>query len=730
MSLPLSLPLDSLGAGDVPFAGGKACALAALLRAGVEVPRGIVVTVHAYRRFLASTGLRERIALELRRKEIADMRWEELWDASLRIRNFFLTTELPGDLRTVLTQGLTAGGLAEAPLAVRSSAPGEDAASASFAGVHESYVNVCGEDSVLHHIKLVWASLWSDGALLYRRELKLDPRRSAMAVVVQEMIAGERSGVCFTMDPADAATGLVEAVHGLNQGLVDGTIEPDRWRLDRRTATVREHRPALRERWVRPATGGTRVSPLPDELRGRPPLSDAEVGRAYELALRAERHFDRPQDVEWTIAGERLACVQSRPITTGVAAGDDRAAYLSLRRSFENLQELRRRIEQELLPAMAAEADEMAAADLPRLETAALRAETFRRRERYAHWTDVYATDFIPFAHGVRLFGQVYNDTLRPADPYEFVDLLAGSEMISVARNRELERIAALVRDGRPPDAHIDRFLAVYGDTSWGAETPAAQRAAVEHLVLEMAGPERRTATDGAVASGAKDRRDVAGRESRFLNSLGDDREYGRQLLDLGRASYRLRDDDNVYLGRIEGQLLAAVRHAREREALTAEEAHSLSVPLHPAVAGTTTQPETKQKAAASAAVRTVPPPLSSAQADEPGHPILKARQLLGQPAGPGVAVGQARVILGPDDLGAFRAGEVLVCDAIEPAMTFVVPLAAAIVERRGGMLIHGAIIAREYGLPCVTGVPEATRLITTGDRVAVDGHLGIVVVG
>ncbi len=87
-------------------------------------------------------------------------------------------------------------------------------------------------------------------------------------------------------------------------------------------------------------------------------------------------------------------------------------------------------------------------------------------------------------------------------------------------------------------------------------------------------------------------------------------------------------------------------------------------------------------------------------------------------------------MISSPDDLRAFEEGEILVCDAIEPAMTFVVPLSAGIVERRGGMLIHGAIIAREYGLPCVTGVPGATELIHTGDRLTVDGYLGIVVVG
>jgi phosphoenolpyruvate synthase/pyruvate phosphate dikinase len=107
----------------------------------------------------------------------------------------------------------------------------------------------------------------------------------------------------------------------------------------------------------------------------------------------------------------------------------------------------------------------------------------------------------------------------------------------------------------------------------------------------------------------------------------------------------------------------------------------------------------------------------------------LKARQIVGQPAGPGLARGQARLILNPSDLFHFKAGEVLVCDAVDPNMTFVVPLAAAIVERRGGMLIHGSIIAREYGIPCVTGVPNAVTLIHNGDTLTVDGYLGIVTI-
>jgi len=121
------------------------------------------------------------------------------------------------------------------------------------------------------------------------------------------------------------------------------------------------------------------------------------------------------------------------------------------------------------------------------------------------------------------------------------------------------------------------------------------------------------------------------------------------------------------------------------------------------------------------------PPP--ETQPDSAADPLqVQARQLLGQPAGPGLAQGPARVIRAFDDLADFRHGDILVCDAVDPNMTFVVPLAAGVVERRGGMLIHGAIIAREYGLPCVTGVPDATRLIHTGDTITVDGYLGLVI--
>jgi pyruvate,water dikinase len=107
----------------------------------------------------------------------------------------------------------------------------------------------------------------------------------------------------------------------------------------------------------------------------------------------------------------------------------------------------------------------------------------------------------------------------------------------------------------------------------------------------------------------------------------------------------------------------------------------------------------------------------------------VNPRQLVGQPAGPGLSRGRARVVHHHLDLQDFKHSEILVCDSVDPNMTFVIPLAAGVIERRGGMLIHGAIIAREYGLPCVTGIPDATSLIHTGDEITVDGYLGVVTI-
>ena len=701
--------------------GGKALALAAMARAGIAVPPFVAVATDAYEAYLDATGLRADIAWELERKDPADMRWEELWDAALRIRSRFLATALPDEVRAALAEPLAAR-FADRAVVVRSSAPGEDSAGASFAGLHESYVNVRGVEAILEHVRLVWASLWSDAALLYRRELGLDTRRSAMAVVVQEVAAGERSGVAFSRHPDDAEQALVEAVHGLNQGLVDGVVEPDRWTLSRRDGAVLEHHAPEREEMMAPAADGVRLVALSAELRTAPPLAAGELPEVYGLARRAEGHFAAPQDVEWTLRRGELFALQSRPITTlAGAAGDGRAEYLSLRRSFENLERLRRRIEDEDLPALTAAAERLAAVALDGLGDAQLLEVARERKAEHDRAVDVYLADFVPFAHGVRLFGAAYNDALQPEDPYEFTDLLTATPMLSLRRNAALERVAETVARGEEDAAarEADAFVAEFGEAGvlhGRAEVLALARRLAARAPAADAGALSGAA--GPAGPGAGPVHPAAAERARLFVEAhpAAERERAAALLELARASWRLRDDDNLYLGRLE-RLLTAALEELERRGLPAEDG------LRPRAV---TLPSPLAPAPASGA-----PVLEPAGSPDPGPGVrAQARQVVGQPAGPGLAVGPARVVRGREDLAAFVAGEVLVCDAIEPEMTFIVPLAAGIVERRGGMLIHGAIIAREYGLPCVTGVPRAAELIRTGDRVTVDGYLGIVIVG
>jgi phosphoenolpyruvate synthase/pyruvate phosphate dikinase len=140
--------------------------------------------------------------------------------------------------------------------------------------------------------------------------------KSSMAVLVQEIVVGERSGVIFGMNPNNFSQVVLEAVYGLNAGLVDGTVEPDRWLLDRKTGRLVDHIEPNRENRLVPADEGTRLESLPLHLRTKPPLDGDEPARLYRLVMKAESHFGSPQDVEWTFRDQGLHVLQSRPITT------------------------------------------------------------------------------------------------------------------------------------------------------------------------------------------------------------------------------------------------------------------------------------------------------------------------------------------------------------------------------------------------------------------------------
>jgi len=723
----------------VEMIGGKAAKLAKARTAGLVVPDGFCVTTAAYEEFLDHARLAKYVAMELGRKPLEEMRWEEIWDAALRIRSEFLHADIPQQVADDIRGELR--GLNAETVAVRSSALGEDSAGMSFAGLHESIVGIVGEQSVLDAVRLVWASLFSDAALLYRKELSLDPMRSRMAVLVQEVVVEDRSGVAFGRDPRDLRSdrAIVEAVPGQCALLVDGTVDPDRWILRRSTGEVVQWRPGVRD--------GSEASPL---------LEPTDVGGVFGLLGRVEGLFGWPPDMEWTGRSDHVTLLQARPITTAEPDEDEkRTWYLTLSPGKKRLRDLAHKVSEQLIPELQEEGRRFASEEIDGYSDLELADAIDGRLESCRKWKKVYWDEFIPFAHGVRQLAQYYNDAVCPDDPYEFVGLLKGQDMLASRRNSALRTLAGKLRENPILKARVSelvghedkpsrtdrsrnmgslvdvsggsdfleefqRLMREFMDITVGSKRLIDQAELILPSLLEMADSELPSTDDETDA----DTSDVEQLESRLFNAVGEDRrEEAAEVLKIGRLSWRLRDDDNLLVSRLQSQLYRAAALGIERLRASGRLSSAGDISEEAAILvvdALRTPSQTSLKL----------PSKKPAEQELSDDTSTKPRQIVGQPASPGVATGKIRKITGPESFAGFRAGEVLLCDAIQPMMTHLVPLAAAVIERRGGMLIHGAIIARELGIPCANGVVDAMSLLRDGDLVTVDGHFGIITVG
>ncbi|TDI54822.1 MAG: hypothetical protein E2O96_07005 [Acidobacteria bacterium] len=268
--------------------GGKGFALNQLIEMGASVPPTGSITTDGYRWFVRDAGL-QRLIDDLRGEGLPDQ--ADLDQAAERVDAAFLEAAMPDALAAEIRDlAVDVGG--GALLAVRSSATAEDMAAASFAGQYRSYLEIGDDDALLRAVRLVWASLWLPAPRAYRVHARVPEDDLAMSVVIMQLVDAERAGVVFTVNPAGSGNDLrIEAVEGLAEQLVSGEVTP--------------------EAYV-----------LPRSASRRPSLDDV-LDEAIESALELERGFGGPQDVEWAHDGERLYIVQTRPITTISAEGDD-----------------------------------------------------------------------------------------------------------------------------------------------------------------------------------------------------------------------------------------------------------------------------------------------------------------------------------------------------------------------------------------------------------------------
>lgn len=307
-----------IGLPDRPAVGGKGGSLGELTRAGLPVPPGFVVRTEAFEAFIAALDAARPLRAPVEALDPADL--ETAGAVTAEIRKRIEAAPLPSDVEQAIRAAYAGLAGGDGPVAVRSSATTEDAEDASFAGLQDTYLWVIGAEEVLRMVRNCWASLYSVESVCYRRKHGLPEAGVAMAVVVQRMVDARCAGVMFTRSPTtgDRSVITIEGAWGLGSAVVSGEVTPDRWVVAKLTGEIPVR--DISDKHIRqvPLPGGGIVDEeLPRELRHSACLSDAELLALRDIALKAEKHYGRPQDIEWAVenGSNAILLLQSRPET-------------------------------------------------------------------------------------------------------------------------------------------------------------------------------------------------------------------------------------------------------------------------------------------------------------------------------------------------------------------------------------------------------------------------------
>jgi phosphohistidine swiveling domain-containing protein len=307
------LAQEGLGLSEI---GGKGQSLARLASAGLPVPNGFHITTAAYDDFVADNNLEEAINAQL--AAVSDPASQATEQAASDIAALITSHEIAPSLTADIVNAYQ--GMGSPPVAVRSSATAEDLPEASFAGQQETFLNISGNDQLLEAVRHCWASLWTARAISYRAQHQIKSDKLTTAVVVQELIDAEASGIAFTADPVTGDDTMIEinAGWGLGEAIVGGQVTPDVITVER--ASRRIMRTVINTKTVMTqiSDGGTAAAPVPHQLQNTPALSESQALRLVDLAIMIEDLCKAPVDVEWCRTGDQLFVLQARPITSAI----------------------------------------------------------------------------------------------------------------------------------------------------------------------------------------------------------------------------------------------------------------------------------------------------------------------------------------------------------------------------------------------------------------------------
>jgi rifampicin phosphotransferase len=295
--------------------GGKGLNLGELSKIqGIQVPEGFCVTTGGYQKAIEQNETFQTLLDQLTKLKVEDR--DQIGEISRKIRQLILEVEIPTDVACTVAHYLSQFG-DEHAYAIRSSATAEDLPQASFAGQHDTYLNVIGKEAILQHISKCWASLFTDRAVTYRIQNGFDHHKVYLSVVVQKMVFPQAAGTLFTADPVTSNRKVlsIDASFGLGEAMVSGLVNADIYKvcngkvIDKMISTKKLAIYALKD-------GGTKEQEIESERQNRQALTDEQILLLERIGRKIEAHFGRPQDIEWCLVDDIFYIVQSRPITT------------------------------------------------------------------------------------------------------------------------------------------------------------------------------------------------------------------------------------------------------------------------------------------------------------------------------------------------------------------------------------------------------------------------------
>jgi pyruvate, water dikinase len=323
--------LEQIGRADLPKAGGKGANLGELIKIGIPVPKGFVVLTNSFDTLIEENRLDKKIGQLSEELDVDNT--SSLLKASWKIKEIILLHAIPAKVKIKVSEAYRELTKFESPLnsdlkepalvAVRSSATAEDLPTASFAGQQASFLNVKGEQNLFESIRKCWASLYEPRAIFYRAKNRIP--RASIAVIVQQMVNSEKSGIMFTMDPSTSENVvLIEAIWGLGEGIVGGEVSPDMYKaskdsnkpgriIDLRISNKTKMR--LRDE----LSNDTIELEVPTKKATAQVLTNDEILQLTKYGIMLEEHYgNKPQDIEFAVENSRIIILQTRPITSNV----------------------------------------------------------------------------------------------------------------------------------------------------------------------------------------------------------------------------------------------------------------------------------------------------------------------------------------------------------------------------------------------------------------------------